>query len=89
MVIKAHEEQLQRDIDEKEFTAWINGLYTSMAIASCFSKNCKYPENPISKKQDTIEEKAKKAGKTEEELQQELLYMQLRVMQTNYELSDE
>lgn len=86
MIIKAQGEQLRERADEREFTAWLNGLYVSMAIASCFSKKCNYPENPITKKQDSLEVKAQKAGKTEEEIQQELLYMQLRVMQANYEL---
>lgn len=27
--------------------AWLNGIYVAKAIASCFSKNEKYPEKPI------------------------------------------
>jgi hypothetical protein len=28
-------------------TAWLNGIYVAKAIASCFSKNSKYPQEPI------------------------------------------
>lgn len=44
--------------------AWFNGLYVTRAIATCFSKNDKYPENPIniscdkSKSEKTLDEHA-------------------------------
>ena len=38
----------------KNFNAWLNGIYIAQAIGSCFSKQAKYPEQPIdfNKKQD-------------------------------------
>lgn len=35
--------------------AWLNGLYVTRAIAACFSKNDKYPENPININSDKSE----------------------------------
>jgi len=31
----------------KAVTGWINGEYVAAAIAVCFSKNAKYPDNPL------------------------------------------
>lgn len=29
------------------FSAWLNGVYIQNAIASVFSKNCRYPQKPF------------------------------------------
>lgn len=34
------------------YEAWLNGLYIRQAVASIFSKNGKYPEQPIEKSTD-------------------------------------
>lgn len=81
---KEHVEERAREI---EYAAWLNGSYVVAAIGTSFCKNISYPENPLSVRSQSIEEKAKKSGKTESELQQELLYMQLRVMQANFQLN--
>lgn len=31
----------------KAVTAWLNGQYVAAAIGAAFSKNAKYPENPL------------------------------------------
>jgi hypothetical protein len=42
-------------------TAWLNGLYVTHAIGACFSKNSKYPPQPIDmagKNKFTLKQKA-------------------------------
>ena len=45
--------QTAAEMDQKamqnrvNFTAWVNGLYVTHAVAACFSKNSKYPSKPI------------------------------------------
>lgn len=62
--------------------AWMTGMYVMHSIASTFGKG-KYPENPVAKEESSLARKAKRAGKSEEELSSELLYMSLRVREAN------
>lgn len=41
---KSKQEEKQATIN---YTAWLNGIYISRAIGSCFSKDNHYPEKPI------------------------------------------
>lgn len=43
---KADEMKRKDERDTKNFNAWLSGMYVSAAIASCFSKDFKYPEEP-------------------------------------------
>ena len=36
---------------------WLNGLYVQMAVASCLSKDAKYPKRPIPITQEEIDER--------------------------------
>lgn len=40
-------EQMSQRHKELSDTGWVNGLYVSKAIGSCFAKNAKYPEEPL------------------------------------------
>lgn len=51
--IKA-EEIRQRKLNNQ---LWLEGIYFQQAIASCFSKKCKYPKQPIPMTYNEIEEK--------------------------------
>lgn len=57
------------------------------AMGACLDKKTKYPENPLTKKKEDIKEIAKNSGKSEAQMQQELLYMQLQVMKANSDLN--
>lgn len=65
--------------------SWMIGAYVREAIVSAFpgKKKIKYPKSPIETRNESTKEIAKKSGKTEQELQQELMYMTLRVRQAN------
>lgn len=89
MQIEAYWNTVKRQYEFAEYQAWLNGLYDAWAIGTCFNKKTKYPENPLEKKSKEISEIAKKSQKSEAQIQQELLYMQLRVMQVNYELNED
>lgn len=48
---KANEEEEQKKVDLIDYSAWLNGLYVRRAIASCFSKDSKYPEKPFTEEE--------------------------------------
>lgn len=48
---KAHDLKLKHDNE----SAWLNGFYGAMAIASCLSKKAKYPTKPIDFKNEQNE----------------------------------
>lgn len=89
MQMEAYQENIRRQYEYAEHQAWLNGLYDVWAIGTCFDKKTKYPENPLEKKSKEISEIAKKSQKSEAQIQQELLYMQLRVMQVNSALNED
>lgn len=89
MQIEAYGNHVKKQYEFAEHQAWLNGVYDAWAISTCLSKKTKYPPNPLEKKSKDIKEISKKSGKSESQIQQELLYMQLRVMQVNHELNKE
>ena len=46
--IEAHKQKQIFWQEEVNFTAWLNGVYITNAIATCFSENHQYPNMPIS-----------------------------------------
>lgn len=61
---KAHEQKQQREFDNMDFNAWLQGRYIAHAISSCFAKDCKYPDNPYSSESSQKVDE----NKTEEEI---------------------
>lgn len=51
--VKAKEQEIELRTKMVNYEAWLNGLYIRQAIASIFSKNGKYPEQPIDTKGST------------------------------------
>lgn len=43
---KADEIRRKDERENKNFNAWLSGMYVSAAISSCFSKDFKYPDEP-------------------------------------------
>lgn len=53
---KEYERKTQEQCDLLEYSAWLHGSYVQSAIASAFIKEVSYPENPLLKKNEEIEE---------------------------------
>lgn len=53
---KEYERKTQEQCDLLEYSAWLHGSYVQSAIASAFIKEVSYPENPLLKKKEGIEE---------------------------------
>lgn len=81
--IKQYKEEKEYRMKEIEHQSWLTGIYVMDAISCCFSKNSKYPENPLVKKLASPDELVKITGKTEEELLQEEQYFAMRIRQAN------
>lgn len=81
--LKRYKEEKEYKAKEIEHQAWLSGVFVMNAINCCFSKNAKYPENPLAKINGSIEEMAKQTGKSEEELIQEEQYFAMRIRQAN------
>ena len=79
--------QMEDDARQVANLAWLTGMYVMHAIGSTFGKS-KYPDNPVIKEESSLAKKAKRAGKSEEELSAELLYMSLRVREANAHIQD-
>ena len=79
---------MEKDYQSKciEHQSWLTGAYVMNAAVAAFNKKTKYPENPLLENAKTIKEIAKNNNKSEEEMNQELLYMTLRVRQINAKL---
>lgn len=57
----AYKQRKDEEIATMNYSAWLQGLYVAHAIGSCFSKNSKYPSQPIDftgKNQLTLNQKA-------------------------------
>lgn len=68
-----------------EYLAWLTGLYVELAVAAVFGgkKARSYPQKPITDRSDSISEIARKNGKTEEEINAELLLATLQINEAN------
>jgi hypothetical protein len=44
---KAYKQLKEEEMATANRNAWMNGMYVAHAIGSCFSKNSKYPSQPI------------------------------------------
>ena len=83
LCIEKYWENKEREVEWLQFHAWQTGEYVMAAIAATFSKHTKYPQNPLKKKTESVHEIAMKYKKSEAEIQQNLMYMSMRVRQAN------
>lgn len=92
---KNEETQLQNEIENlrirnQEYIAWLNGFYVRLAVAEIFGGKSapRYPNKPLTDNSDSIEEIAKKNGKTEEEINAELVMATLQIREANARLDE-
>lgn len=59
---ETHNKRMREDIDKMNYNSWLGGLYIMYAIGSCFSKNTRYPSEPLNLGNDNkiIDEDEKK-----------------------------
>lgn len=84
----AYLEQKEQELKLLDVSAFYNGLYVHRAIASCFSKNTKYPEKPLllEKRLGEPKEIGEKELTEEQKIEyQKRLLMQLQILQSNFE----
>lgn len=81
--IEAYREAEEEKVKLSEYQSWLTGLYVTHSIACNFNKHAKYPKNPIEADPKDTKQMAKITGKSEEEIRQEELYMDLLVRQAN------
>lgn len=87
MRVRAFNERQEDELSLVKFQAWLSGLYVKAAVAGCFDSSVEYPENPVGdEREKTVGEIAEEVGKTEEELNQEMVYATMLVQQANFEL---
>lgn len=55
--VLADRKKQEEDFNMRNFNAWLNGIYVAQAIGSCFSKQDKYPEQPIDFKESKKDSK--------------------------------
>lgn len=85
--IQCYQKNREERFKEISHQSWLTGVYVCEAIATCFSKNHKYPQNPEIQNSGDLGEMSKKTGKSEAELIQEEQYYAMRVRQANANIS--
>ena len=81
-IIDAYNKEKQEKYEFQEYISWLNGMYVSYAISSCFSKSGAYPDKPITQEKETVTEEEKKKKQVEG------LFMFLQVQQANKKLAE-
>ena len=83
--VKERSELEQVRIKNQEYIAWLTGFYVRLAVAELFGGKSasKYPQKPLTDHSDSIAEIAEKNGKTEEELNAELVMATLQIREAN------
>lgn len=92
-IIEAYNKKNQEKYEFNEYISWLNGMYVSYAISSCFSKSGAYPDKPVTQDKETAtdEETGQQIELTEEEKkkkQVEGVFMFLQVQQANKKLAE-
>lgn len=86
--IKSHIEKDDEEIKLIKFQSWLNGIYLLEAIVTSMDKKHEYPENPIV--EDTKKQEIAKGNiKSEEQLNQEKLFLSLLVKEANARLGNQ
>ncbi len=83
----AYQKNERDKIKMYEYVAWLNGIYVRSAIGSCFDKKFEYPDNPLLRT-DT-KSLAEKTGKSEVEMNQELVMASMMIRQANANIEKE
>lgn len=65
---KVYENMYKLQQADQDRQAWLNGIYVMYSIASCLSKDTKYPEEPLAS-DSFIDEETKKERKLKEFIQ--------------------
>lgn len=75
-------------IQNGEYLSWLSGIYVMRAVACVLGgkKAQKYPDKPFTDHSDEISEIAKRNGKTEEEINQELILARFQIDEANARL---
>lgn len=81
--IENYKEEKEYEAKMLEYHSWLTGAFVKSAINCFFSKTAKYPENPIETEKKSVKGIAKANNMSEEEIQQNLQYISMRVRQAN------
>lgn len=80
--LEAYKLKKKNEISMNNEFAWLQGVYISHAIGSCFSKKHSYPKDPLK-----IDTSKKELTEDEKEVQRKKLIYSLRIMQQNFEMN--
>ena len=61
-IIEAKEQERVEAVKKIEFESWTIGAYVKFAFVSSLNKNCKYPQNPLEKKEEKVDISKLSAG---------------------------
>lgn len=83
LFLTAYAERRKEEMELREQTAWLNGVYVLRAIGAAFDKKSRYPDNPI------VEKEKRRTDFTDEEKERyaKILFGQLNVMKENFEMN--
>jgi hypothetical protein len=81
------EEEHYKQID---YQAWLTGIYVKIAVGNVLGgkKSTQYPQKPLSDNSDSVAEIAKHSGRTEEEINADLLMATLQIQEANARIEE-
>ena len=87
--------KLQKQMEEMHYNwldqhAWLVGAYVRMAVGSVLGgkKASQYPQKPLSDNSESVAEIAKNSGRTEEEINADLLMATLQIQEANARIEE-
>ena len=81
------EEEHYKQID---YQAWLTGLYVRAAVGNVLGgkKGPQYPQKPLTDNSESVAEIAKNSGRTEEEINADLLMATLQIQEANARIEE-
>jgi hypothetical protein len=81
------EEEHYKQID---YQAWLTGLYVRAAVSNVLGgkKGPQYPQKPLTDNSESVAEIAKNSGRTEEEINADLLMATLQIQEANARIEE-
>lgn len=95
--VEAHNEnmKMRQQLEEEhykqiDYQAWLTGIYVKIAVGNVLGgkKSTPYPQKPMTDNSESVAEIAKNSGRTEEEINADLLMATLQIQEANARIEE-
>lgn len=87
---KAQQKLEEMHYNQLDYQAWLIGIYVKIAIGNVLGgkKSAPYPQKPLTDNSESVTEIAKNSGRTEEEINADLLMATLQIQEANARIEE-